>query len=114
MTEARRRELDLDGPGAPPRSNGELVFAAPWESRVFGITLALCEQGLFEWDDFRRLLIEEIASQERAGEDGERWSYYACWQTALERLLADRGICDDRELLARERRYAARPAGHDH
>ncbi|MFD9651474.1 hypothetical protein [Streptomyces mirabilis] len=27
--------LDIEGPAAPPRSNGELVFAEPWESRAF-------------------------------------------------------------------------------
>ena len=27
-------ELDLDGPSAPPRSNGALVFEEPWESRA--------------------------------------------------------------------------------
>ena len=30
-------ELDVDGPAAPPRSNGELVFAEPWEGRAFGL-----------------------------------------------------------------------------
>ena len=34
-------ELDRDGPAAPPRRNGELVFAAPWERRLFGVTMAL-------------------------------------------------------------------------
>ena len=33
--------LDVDGPAAPPRSNGELAFNAPWERRVFGVTMAL-------------------------------------------------------------------------
>ena len=33
--------LDSSGPAAPPRDNGELVFAAPWESRAFGLALAL-------------------------------------------------------------------------
>ena len=42
--------LPDETPGAPPRSNGELVFAAPWESRLFGMTLALHEAGRFEAD----------------------------------------------------------------
>jgi hypothetical protein len=36
--------LDIEGPVAPPRSNGELVFAEPWESRAFAAALALYEQ----------------------------------------------------------------------
>ena len=37
---------ELEGVAAPPRANGELVFAAPWESRVFGVTMALREAGV--------------------------------------------------------------------
>ena len=29
--------LDPAGPAAPPRDNGELVFAAPWEGQAFGV-----------------------------------------------------------------------------
>ena len=35
----------VDGPAAPPRSNGELVFAEPWESRAFGVAVALARRG---------------------------------------------------------------------
>ena len=33
--------LEIDGPAAPPRDNGELVFAEPWESRAFGLAVTL-------------------------------------------------------------------------
>jgi nitrile hydratase accessory protein len=106
--------LDLDGPGAPPRRNGELVFAAPWESRLFGVTLTLCERGVFAWEEFRRLLIDEIARWDAGGHPPETWSYYARWQAAFERLLAAKGLCAGGEIAARVRELAARPAGHDH
>ena len=106
--------LDLEGPAAPPRRNGELVFESPSESRLFGMTLALCQAGRFEWEEFRKLLIEEIgASDARAGAGGS-WSYYGCWQAALERLLAAKGLCAGGELEARVLELAARPRGHDH
>jgi nitrile hydratase accessory protein len=105
--------LDLEGPGAPPRRNGELAFEAPWESRLFGVTLALCEAGRFEWEEFRRLLIEEIARDDAAGAPGG-YRYYAHWQAAFERLLAAKGLCAGAELEARVRALAERPAGHDH
>ena len=35
---------EAEGPAAPPRANGELVFEAPWESRAFGIAIALVER----------------------------------------------------------------------
>ena len=50
--------LDTEGPAAPPRRNGELLFGAPWEGRLFGLTMALHRAGVFEWDEFRQLLIE--------------------------------------------------------
>lgn len=52
------------GPLAPPRKSGELVFETPWEARVFGIAVSLCEQGLYQWDEFRRCLIAEIQDWE--------------------------------------------------
>jgi nitrile hydratase accessory protein len=99
---------------APPRSNGELVFEAPWESRVFGVAAALRERGLFTWDEFRVCLIAEIADWERHHASDEAYSYYERWQAALERLLAQKGLCSGAELEARERALASRPAGHDH
>ncbi len=104
---------ELDGPAAPPRDNGELVFEAPWESRIFGITLAMCERGRFTWEDFRTRLIAEIAAWEREHTADEPYRYYERWLAALERLLAERGLCAPEALDARERTLAARPAGHD-
>jgi len=99
---------------APPRRNGELVFEAPWESRVFGLAAALRDRGLFAWDEFRVCLVAEISDWERHHPPGDEWSYYARWQAALERLLAKKGVCSPAELEARERTLASRPAGHDH
>ena len=48
--------LDVDGPAAPPRTNGELAFAHPWERRLFGVTMALT-QSAFEYAHFRERLI---------------------------------------------------------
>jgi nitrile hydratase accessory protein len=87
----REALLDVAGPGAPPRRNGELVFLAPWESRVFGLTMALYEQGRFEWDDFRQRLIAAIARAEAKLRPGEAFHYYACWLEALQQLLAAPG-----------------------
>jgi nitrile hydratase accessory protein len=102
------------GPAAPPRRNGELVFAEPWESRLFGLTLTLCQAGRFEWEEFRLLLIAEIAAWEATGRPPETWSYYRCWQSAFERLLASKGLCAPPELDSRVHALAARAPGHDH
>ena len=89
-----------------PRSNGELVFEAPWQSRAFGLAVALHEQGVYDWVAFSRALAEEIAA---AGpDDGSR--YYEHWLAALERLLRERDVVAADELAAE----AAHIAEHDH
>jgi nitrile hydratase accessory protein len=106
--------LDTAGAAAPPRRNGELLFSAPWESRIFGLTMLLHRAGRFEWDDFRALLIEEIRAWEARHPDGHGWSYYERWQAALEKLLANKNLCSPQELDRKTASLAARPRGHDH
>jgi nitrile hydratase accessory protein len=84
---------------APPRKNGELVFDAPWEGRSFGLALALHEQGVFDWEEFRRRLISSIA----ASPTGD---YYEQWLRALESLLVDKGILAPEEIAARVQEFA--------
>ncbi len=102
-----------DGP-APPALNGELVFEAPWEARIFGMAHRLCDAGLFTWDDFREALIAEIGRWERLHPEGSPYAYFERFQAALESLLAARRVASDSELQARAEALAARPHGHDH
>ena len=104
--------LDVDGPAAPPRSNGELVFNAPWESRAFGLALAMHSKCVFEWEEVRPQLIAAVAEWERTGE-GE-WNYYRCCLTALERVLAEHGVIAEDDVDQRTVEFAGRHAGHDH
>lgn len=106
--------LDRDGLAAPPRRNGELVFETPWESRLFGLTMSLHRAGLFQWEEFRQRLIQEIQAWESSGRPESEWSYYGCWQRAFEQLLEAKGLCDPTELRRRVDVLAARPRGHDH
>lgn len=106
--------LDSAGPAAPPRDNGELVFAAPWESRAFGVALALHDSGRMNWEDFRQSLIGEIAAWEATHPSGEGWNYYECWLRSLERVVSAKGLVGAGDLRARQAQLAARPAGHDH
>ena len=106
--------VDMEGPAAPPRRNGELVFDAPWESRLFGVTMALHERDLFAWDEFRERLIAVIARWEREHGPTVEYRYWDRWLEALEQLLADRALCAPAALDERARELAARPPGHDH
>jgi nitrile hydratase accessory protein len=107
--------LDWDGPLSPPRRNGEIVFDTLWQSRLFGMTMALYESGAFAWGEFRDRLIAAIAGWERAhGAAGGEYRYWDCWLEAFEHLVADKGLCTARALSARVAALAARPHGHDH
>ena len=106
--------LDTTGHAAPPRLNGELVFEAPWERRVFGVTMALVERGVIEYARFREHLIAEIAAWEADHAPEERWSYYRCWARALESLLIDASALRSSELETRVEALVQRPHGHDH
>ncbi|MCW0213193.1 MAG: nitrile hydratase accessory protein [Pseudonocardia sp.] len=104
--------LAVDGPAAPPRANGELLFSAPWESRAFGMAVTLHDTGAFGWATFQAALIARIAAWEAA--PAGSWSYYEHWLGALEDVLAGDGTVTTTELDARSATLAARPAGHDH
>lgn len=105
---------DVEGPAAPPRANGELVFTAPWQSRLFAATMQLRESGRLEWERFRQGLIAQIAAHEATLSDPERYDYWGCWQRALEELLAELDLVSAEELDRSARALAARPPGHDH
>ena len=81
--------LDIEGAAAPPRRNGELVFDAPWQSRVFGLCAAIvetCFQG--DREPFRKQLIAAIAAEP------ER-PYWDSWTVALQRLVLEAGLIDE-------------------
>ena len=112
---ARRIAADISGPAAIPRRNGEPVFNEPWESRVFGTAVALCEQGLFEWDEFRERLIAEIAAADVKTTDPGHppATYYENFLSALERVLIDKGICDQADIIRHLNLQSSREHDHD-
>jgi len=69
-----------------PRSNGELVFAAPWESRIFGMVSAYLDRTGQPWEAFRQRLIAAIS----AAPPGT--PYYESFTAAFESLLATDGV----------------------
>ncbi len=103
-----------DGPAALPRSNGELVFQAPWESRAFGVAIALQDAGVIDFETFRVRLIAEIAAHEdehRGSADGV--DYYERWLDALQHVLVEQTILSEAEIGVRSADIAHAWA-HDH
>ena len=87
---------EMAGDAAVPRSNGELVFDAPWHARAFGLAVALAREGRFDWPDFQRALTEEVRRRGQCGVD----AYYRCWLEALRTVLS--GILDADAIQLRE------------
>lgn len=116
MSDARPPRVEDEGPAAPPRDNGTLVFAEPWESQAFAMEVALEEAGLVDPAEFRVRLVEEIARWEAApAATRGGWRYYARWLDALESVVVHRGLVDERELDARIAELRRRDDhGHPH
>lgn len=91
----------MDGALAMPRSNGELVFDAPWQSRAFGMAVNLSQAGYFSWDSFRAELARAISDKGQSGVD----EYYLRWLDALEESIANSDFFDHDALHAREEEF---------
>jgi nitrile hydratase accessory protein len=76
---------EMRGEEALPRTNGELVFAAPWEGRAMAMAIGVTQALELPWDEFRLRLIDELAREPQR-------PYYESWLAALERLVVDRGL----------------------
>ena len=103
----------MTGAEALPRSNGELVFEAPWQARAFGVAVGLVQQQELDWETFRSRLIDEIAIWEREHPASDGYKYYERWLAALERLVLETGMVSAQELEAEVLRVAAADL-HDH
>jgi nitrile hydratase accessory protein len=64
-------------------------FHGVHRSRAVGMAVALHEEGLYEWDEFRDILIRRIAAAEAAGGP---FVYYEIWLATFEELLSAKGI----------------------
>jgi len=109
-------DLGLHGDTAPPMRNGEMVFEAPWQNRLFGIAEAMCQQGYFDRNTFRVYLIRAIAQweAENLGQPDHDYAYFDCFQVALAELLHDTAAIEASVLEDRVLELKARPHGHDH
>ena len=83
-------------PAIPRGTDGEPVFAAPWQATIFALAVALHEKGAFTWSEWAETLSHEIAA---AGPDADPHAYYAAWLSALERIAKAKRLLDA-ELMA--------------
>ena len=78
----------------PQDDEGSPVFREPWEAQAFAMTLALHERGLFTWPEWASALAEEIKRAQGQGDPDTGETYYRHWLSALERLVAAKGVTD--------------------
>ena len=68
------------------------VFKAPWEAQAFAMAVALHERGVFSWKEWADTLAAVIAEVKQRGEPDTGEDYYRHWLTALERIVAAKGL----------------------
>ena len=85
-------------PSWPGANGDEPVFSEPWQAQAFAMTLELHRRGLFTWPEWADTLAAEIAAAQRAGDADLGDTYYRHWLTALERLMAAKGLITTAEL----------------
>ena len=107
-------DIPLTGRLEPPLENGEVVFEAPWQGRVFGMAVRLAEQGTIDWSDFQAALIEVVGEWDSEHAGVGEYPYFELFAEALSRLLITQGLVGELELNRRDETLAARPHGHDH
>lgn len=89
-----------------PRDDGGPVFAEPWQAQAFALTVRLSEQGHFTWKEWAAALAGELKAAADRGEPDNGSRYYDHWLTALERLVAAKGLADPAALVARKEAWA--------
>ena len=97
-----------------PRDADGPVFREPWEAQAFAMTLALHERGLFTWKEWAQTLSEVIGEARQRGDADTGEHYYHHWQTALERIVAGKGLVTSALLRQRREQWdeAARRTPH--
>jgi nitrile hydratase accessory protein len=89
-----------------PRDEGGPVFAEPWQAQAFALAVKLSEQGYFTWKEWAAGLAEELRAAAMRGEPDDGSRYYEHWLTALERMVAAKGLTDPNALLVRREAWA--------
>src|SRR5258705_10387638 len=89
-----------------PRDEGGPVFAEPWQAQAFAIAVKLSEKGYFTWKEWAATLADELKAAAERGQPDDGSHYYEHWLTALERLVAAKGLSDPQALLERKKAWA--------
>jgi len=85
---------DIEAIPGIPRGREGPAFREPWEAQAFAMAVALHERKLLSWSEWTAVLGEEIKRAQARGDPDTGQTYYLHWLTALERIVAEKGITD--------------------
>jgi len=85
-------------PGQPRDEDGP-VFREPWEAQAFAMTIELHQRGVFTWVEWAHSLGRHIAAAAPVAEADLGDTYYAHWLSALEEIVAEKGVGSLQELI---------------
>jgi nitrile hydratase accessory protein len=89
-----------------PGQDAEPVFSEPWQAQAFALAVRLSAQGHFTWKEWAAALASELKSAADRGEPDDGSRYYEHWLAALERLVAEKGLSNSGEMIARKEAWA--------
>jgi nitrile hydratase accessory protein len=84
---------------SPPHSQGKLYFSEAWQRKLFGLTLAVSKEGHYEWEEFRKNLIQSIGEWEEMDcKKQPPWDYYERFLLAFVQVLEQQGVLTATEI----------------
>jgi nitrile hydratase accessory protein len=98
-------------PGQPRDEDGP-AFREPWEAQAFAMTIELHQRGVFTWGEWTRSLGRHITAAASAGDLGD--AYYVHWLSALEEIVAEKGVGSLQELIRYQHAWANASARTPH
>ncbi len=101
-----------------PRDEAGPVFSEPWQARIFGLVVHLCEARGIPWKEWADHFGRELAEAAAPDSGRDPGAYYERWLSAAESFLAERDLVDSEtrarvkdEILAQQ---IADRHSHDH
>ena len=86
----------------PPTAEGEPVFQAPWQARIFALMVSIVNDKFVPWKSFQSRLVAEIDSCKTQARSetasAVELNYYSSWLAAAERTLIEEGFIIDSDI----------------
>lgn len=107
----------LNLPVWPEAAGSEPAFFAPWQAKLFALTVHLNEQGLFTWEDWTSSFgarLEDRRAKEQESPEIVANDYFQDWLATLEEILSERDLTTFDEIVELTEKWqaAARATPH--